>query len=250
MWIEVRNYVHSVFMKPELYLDAELYPPFEGFPREGIRFLRRLKKNNNRDWFNKHKSEYEEFVKLPMQSFIVSLKAPMAKFAPEMEVNPKRSMFRIYRDVRFSKNKAPYKTHVAAVFHKKADWRGSAGYYVHIEPGAVYVGGGIYMPDSKQLKLIRTALVERAKNFLTIVDDRKFRKQFGGLEGEKLRRIPQGFPSDSWMGEWLKHKSYYTGVEWEEKDCYGAAFIHDVVSIYEDLFPLVRFLNDALEEGV
>src|SRR5436309_4057298 len=116
-------------MKPEQLLDAENFPPFTGFPKRGITFLRRLKKNNNRDWFAKNREEFEEFVKLPMQSLIATFKQPLAEFAPEMEVNPKRSMFRIYRDIRFSKNKNPYKTHVAAVFHPKGHWENSAGYY-------------------------------------------------------------------------------------------------------------------------
>ena len=150
-------------MKPEMMLDAEMFPPFDGFPKEGIKFLTQLKKNNNRPWFNKHKSEYEDFIKLPIQSLIASLKAPMAKVAPEIEVNPKRSMFRIYRDIRFSKNKAPYKTHVAAVFHLKGNWQNSAGYYVHIEPKVIYVGGGIYMPDSTQLKKIRHAIADNPR---------------------------------------------------------------------------------------
>ena len=233
-------------MKLEPFLDSDIYPPFDGFPKEGIKFLRQLKKNNNREWFGKHKAEYEDFVKLPMQSLIATLQAPMAELSAEFDVNPKRSMFRIYRDIRFSKNKAPYKTHAAAVFHLKGRWADSAGFYVHIEPGNIYVGGGIYMPDSKQLKKIRSALVEHAKEFLTIVEDEKFRKRFSGLEGAKLQRIPQGFPSDHWMGEWLKYKSFYTGVEWDEKECYSTQFVNKVVGVYKDLLPLVRFLNKAL----
>ena len=233
-------------MKPELYLDSDLYPPFEGFPRQGIKFLRGLRKNNTRVWFNSHKAAYEALLKLPMQSFIASLKSPMAKLAPEIDVNPKRSMFRIYRDIRFSKNKAPYKTHVAAVFHLKGHWENSAGFYTHIEQGGVYAGGGIYMPDSQQLKKIRGALVERSKEFLEIVEAPKFRRRFGGLEGEKLKRPPHGFPPDHWMGEWLKHKSFYTGVEWEEAECYSPQFLKKVLAVYKDLLPLVRFLNSAL----
>ena len=233
-------------MKTELYLDMEIFPPFEGFPHEGIKFLQQLKKNNKREWFKKHKTEYEDFVKLPLQSLIAALKGPMAKLAPEIEVNPKRSMFRIYRDIRFSKNKAPYKTHVAAVFHLKGHWEDSAGYYVHLEPGGVYVGGGIYMPDSNQLKKIRHAIAENPKELLTIVSDETFAKRFKTLEGEKLQRIPHGFPKDHMMGEWLKYKSYYTGVEWKEEVCYSPKFVDKVVQVYKELLPLVRFLNGAL----
>jgi len=233
-------------MKPEL-LDIEIFPPFAGFPKQGIRFLNQLKKNNNREWFAKHKPEYEDFVKLPMQSLIGSLQAPMAKLAPEFDVHPRRSMFRIYRDIRFSNNKAPYKTHVAAVFHRKGHWQHSAGFYLGIEPGSVDIGGGIYMPDSKQFKKIRTALVEQAKEFLTIMEEPKFRKRFEGLHGEKLKRIPQGFPADHWMAEWLKYKSFYTGDEWGEEASYSPKFVDKIVGLYKDLLPLVRFLNNALE---
>jgi len=230
----------------KIFLDQEIYPPFHGFPKEGIAFLKQLKSNNNREWFKSHKSEYEDFVKLPMQSFIASLKPKIAKIAPEIDVNPKKSMFRIYRDTRFSKNKQPYKTHVAAVFHLRGNWQKSAGYYVHIEPGGIYVGGGIYMPDSEQMKKIRRAIADNPKEFLAIVGSASFSKKFGTLEGEKLQRVPLGFPKDHMMAEWLKYKSFYTGVEWEEKECYTPKFIDKVVGVYKDLLPLVRFLNSAL----
>ncbi len=233
-------------MKPRMP-DIELFPPFSGFPREGIEFLKKLKKNNNREWFNKHKPEYEEFVKLPMQSFISSMEQPMAKIAPEIQVDPKRSMFRIYRDTRFSKNKAPYKTHVAAVFHMKGHWEESAGYYVHIEPDGVYVGGGIYMPDSDMLKKIRRTISEKSNEFLAIVNNKRFKKVFDKLEGEKLQRAPLGFPVDHPMIEWLKHKSYYTGVEWAVRESFSPAFVDNVVEIYKELLPLIRFLNKSLQ---
>lgn len=236
-------------MKSEMFLDTEIFPPFDGFPPEGLKFLRQLKKNNNREWFGSHKSDYENFVKLPMQAFVAALAGPMGKLAPEVDVHPKRSMFRIYRDTRFSKNKTPYKTHVASVFHLHGHWQESAGFYVHVEPGGVYVGGGIYMPDSKQLKEIRTALVERPKEFLSIVEDPKFVKRFGAIEAEKLRRIPHGFPADHWMGEWLKYKQFIAGVEWKDKECLSPGFVEKVLGVYSDLLPLIRFLNEALQKG-
>ncbi|MDI6767449.1 MAG: DUF2461 domain-containing protein [Bacteroidota bacterium] len=230
----------------QLPLDIELFPPFTGFPEEGIQFLKRLMKNNNRIWFAKHKSEYEDFVKFPMQCLIASLKVPMSKLVPEIDVNPKRSMFRIFRDTRFSKDKTPYKTHVAAVFHLKGHWQQSAGFYIEISPEGIYVGGGIYLPDKEQLKKIRVAIAEQAKNFLTIIEDSKFIKRFGMIQGEKLQRIPLDFPRDHFMGEWLKYKSYYTGVELKEKECYSPEFVDKIVTIYKELLPLIRFLNQAL----
>ena len=235
-------------MKPEFFLDEQTFPPFEGFPKEGLRFLSQLKKNNNRVWFAKHKSEYEEVVKLPMQSFIAELKQPMSKLAPEIDVNPKRGLFRIYRDTRFSKDKTPYKTHVAAVFHPKGSWENSAGYYVHIEPKTIYVGGGMYMPNGQQLKKVRKGIATQAKEFLSIVKEKRFTKIFHGLEGEKLQRAPMGYPSDHAMLEWLKHKSFYTGVTWKKDECLSPKFHNRVVGIYQELLPLVRFLNKALSE--
>ena len=227
-------------------LDLEIYPPFDGFPREAILFLKRLKRNNNREWFNAHKAEYEDYLKLPMQSLVAALRLHVAKFAPEIDVNPRRSMFRIYRDTRFSADKTPYKTHVAAVFHLRGHWQDSAGYYVHVEPGAVYVGGGIYMPDGDQLRKIRRAISERAGEFRSIVETQTFRTQFEGIEGEKLQRPPMGFKPDNPMTEWLKHKQFYTGVEWKEDRGYTPEFVVGVAKVYKDLYPFIRFLNEAL----
>lgn len=230
----------------EITLDADLFPPFEGFPRAAITFLKQLRKNNTRPWFAKHKDEYEEYLKLPMHSLIAALRPGVTKFAPEIEVNPRRSMFRIYRDIRFSKNKSPYKTHVAAVFHPKGHWQEGAGFYLHIEPGEVYIGGGIYMPVSAQLKKIRASIADQPRKFLTIITDDTFEKRFGSLEGEKLQRMPLGFPSDHMMREWLKYKSFLAGVSLKEATCYTPKLIRTVEEIFRDLHPLVRFLNDAL----
>ncbi len=228
------------------YLVDEMLPPFAGFPVEGIQFLRRLKRNNNRQWFASHKTEYEQLVKFPMLTLIASLKPHMEKLAPEIDINPRRNIFRIYRDTRFSRDKTPYKTNIAAVFHLRGHWQESAGFYVHIEPGNVYVGGGIYMPNGRQLKKIRQAIADRSGEFLSIVCDDGFVKLFTALEGEKLSRIPHGFPKDHMMSEWLKRKSYYAGVEWKEETCLKRTFIKKVLSVYEEILPLVRFLNSAL----
>jgi uncharacterized protein (TIGR02453 family) len=237
-------------MNSNRFLDSEIYPPFTGFPREGVKFLARLKKNNNREWFARHKPEYEDFVKLPMQSLLASLAGPMASIAPEIDIHPKRSLFRIYRDIRFSKNKSPYKTHVAAVFGLMGNWGDSAGFYVHVEPGRIYVGGGIYMPNGDQLKKIRKAINERSGEFLAIVGNKTFKRKFGTFEGEKLQRAPLGFAPDDPMIEWLKFKSFYTGLEWGEKECYSSKFVNKIVAVYEDILPLVRFLNSALGKNV
>jgi uncharacterized protein (TIGR02453 family) len=228
--------------------DLDLYPPFQGFPREGINFMKRLKRNNNRPWFEKHKEEYEAFVKLPMQSLIAALHPPFERFAPEFDVNPKRSIFRIYRDVRFSNDKTPYKTHVAAHFVLRGKPKGveGSGYYLHIEPGEVFLGGGIYMPDNDQLKNIRRAIANQPERFLSIVGDAKFKKLFGVIEGEKLQREPKGYEPDHPMIEWLKYKQFFVGVEWEESRCLKERFVSEATGVFEAATPLVRFLNEAI----
>jgi uncharacterized protein (TIGR02453 family) len=231
-----------------LPFDEILFPPFTGFPKEGIAFLQKLKRNNNREWFEKHKTDYETFVKLPMQSLIASLQPYFDRFAPEFDANPKRSLFRIYRDIRFSKDKTPYKTHVAAHFVIRGKPKGieGSGYYLHIEPGEIFLGGGIYMPDGDQLKKIRRAIAAKADDFLSIIEKKNFKKRFGKLEGERLQRVPQGFEPDHPMAEWLKLKQFFVGVTLPEQKCFSELFPETIADIFEDAVPLVRFLNNAM----
>lgn len=228
--------------------DLEFFPPFDGFPKEGIQFLKALKKNNNRPWFEKHKEEYERYLKLPMQSLIVALQPHFARFAPEFELHPRHSMFRIYRDIRFSKDKRPYKMHVAAHFVLRGKLKGveGSGYYLHIEPGEVFVGAGIYMPDGDQLKKIRKAIALNAEEFLSIVEKRKFKKKFGKLEGEKLQRVPVGYDANHPMADWLRYKQFFVWVSWPESKCHSENFVNEVMEVFEETTPLVRFLNRAM----
>ncbi len=229
-------------------LEMDFYPPFQGFPKKGLTFLAQLKKHNTREWFEKHKDEFESFVKLPMQSLIVALQPHFETFAPEYEVNPKRSIFRIYRDVRFSKDKSPYKTHLAAHFVLRGKPKGTegSGYYVHIEPGEVFVGAGIYMPDGEQLKKIRKLIAENSAEFLSLVRDRKLKKSLGSIEGEKLQRVPRGYDPDHPMAEWLRFKQFFVGKSWPEKSCQSGLFTKQVAGAFEAASPLVNFLNKAL----
>jgi uncharacterized protein (TIGR02453 family) len=230
------------------FADLDLYPPFDGFPKEGIKFLSRLKRNNNRRWFEEHKKEYEEFVKLPMYSFIAAMQEHFNRFAPEFDLNPKRSVFRIYRDIRFSNDKTPYKTHIAAHFVLRGKPKGflGSGYYVEIAPGELYTGGGIYIPDGDQLKKIRKAISARGKEFLSIVTNERFKKLFYPLEWARLQRIPKGYDEDDPMAEWLKFKQFFVGRSWPESKCYRARFADEASQIFEATTPLVRFLNSSL----
>src|SRR5262249_44691883 len=163
--------------------------------REGIDFLRRLKRNNNRDWFLPRKAEYEQLVQLPMRSLIATLKHILQPQAPEIRIDPMKSVFRLYRDVRFSKDKSPYKTHIAASFdYVGREGRMSRpGLYLHIAPDEVIAGAGFYMPMPDQVRAIRASMVAKPHPFLRIVNDPKLRKRFGKLLGEQLQRPPVGF---------------------------------------------------------
>ena len=229
-------------------MDFDLYPPFEGFPKKGIKFLKQLKQNNKRKWLEKHKEEFESYTKVPMQSYIIALQTHFACFAPEFDLNPKRSIFRIYRDIRFSPDKTPYKTHIAAHFVLRGKPKGfvGSGYYIEIGQSELYVGGGIYIPDSDQLKKIRKAIEVRGEEFLSIVESRRFKKLFAPFGWEKLQRIPKGYEESHPMAEWLKYKQFFVGVSWPESKCYRVSFVKETACICEELTPLVRFLNSAL----
>jgi uncharacterized protein (TIGR02453 family) len=226
-------------------LDEFLFPPFEGFPKETLTFLRALKKNNNRPWFEKHKETYEEKVKFPMQCLIAGLAVRMRDVTPAIEFNPKRSIFRVYRDVRFSKNKAPYKTSIAASFQiggRKGPAE-AAGLYVGVEPGEVFIGGGVYMPWGEQLKSIRRSIASRPEEFLEVIENPRFKKRFGGLMGEKLVKAPLGYPKDHPMITHLRHKQFFVGVELEEKACHSPRFEETVAKVFADAAPLVNWLS-------
>jgi uncharacterized protein (TIGR02453 family) len=228
-------------------MDDVVFPPFEGFPAEGLKFLKQLKKNNNRPWFQKHKGEYEECVRFPMQCLIAALRERMGGIAPEIEFNPKRSIFRINRDVRFSKNKAPYKTNIAASFDLRGDKSPTEtpGLYVGIEPGQIFIGGGLYMPMGDQIKAIRRSMTENPGDYLAVVENRRFKKEFGGIQGEKLSRAPLGYPPDHPMITHLRHKQLYVGKVLDEKECLSPRFLNTVVTVFKDTMPLVRWLIAA-----
>src|SRR5713226_8417003 len=152
------------------------------FTADTLRFFRGLARNNRKPWFEAHRADYERDVRLPMRTLIEDMDVRLARLAPEIAGDPKRSMFRIYRDIRFSKDKSPYKTHAACWFHHRdADRQvgsdaeaGSAGYYVHIAPGASFVGAGIWMPARATQNRLRDAIAEGWNKFEGVVRDPKF----------------------------------------------------------------------------
>ena len=220
---------------------------FDGFPETGVRFLRSLKRNNRREWFQERKGTYLDQVKAPMEDFILAVADAFRRFAPEMVANPKVSAYRIYRDTRFSKDKSPYKTHVAAVFPRRglAKHEG-AGFYVHIAPDDVFVGGGLYMPDKQALQALREHLALNHRQFRSKVGSRRFRHLFGEISGEQLSRVPRGFPADHPAGDLLRHKQFLASRQFEPDFATSPAFFPEVVQTFKALLPMIRLLNEPI----
>jgi uncharacterized protein (TIGR02453 family) len=167
---------------------------------------------------------------------------------PEVEFHPRKSIFRIYRDTRFSKNKTPYKTNIAASFEMRMG-KGvleTPGLYVGVGTDEVFIGGGVYMPAGAQLKAIRRSIAEAPDDYLSVIRSRSFKKAFGGIQGAVLSRAPLGYPPDHPMIEHLRHKQFFVGVELEEKACYGPKFLETVAKVFTDTMPLVRWLAHAM----
>ena len=223
---------------------------FTGFPTEAIDFLEQIKTNNNRDWFLAHKNIYEEKVKGALVRFLEVLKPRLAKFAPEIEVNPAKAIFRIYRDIRFSQDKSPYKTHVAASLPSK-DMKDGMGavLYFHLESTEVLIAGGLYHPPSTALLAVRQYIAENSRKLRTIIDSTKFKNQFGGLRGEQLIRVPKGFAADHPAADLLRFKDYLAYVECPPKLATSPEIVPFTLQVFRDVMPLVRFLNAGIQRA-
>jgi uncharacterized protein (TIGR02453 family) len=212
-----------------------------------LSFLRRLKRNNRREWFNAHREEYERDVRDPMIAVIERLAVDLRSFAPDLVASPKRSLYRIYRDIRFSEDKKPYKTHVAAVFPcRDLPKHEGAGMYFHVAPDGVWVGGGLWAPQTPQLQIIREHVASNHRRLRAIVTAPAFRKTVGALEGDRLQRVPRGFPKDHEAAEYLKHRQFLAGAEFPAAFATSPKFYRGLVGVFRSISPLVRYLNEAL----
>ena len=217
------------------------------FPPETARFLRALKRNNRREWFNARKARYEAEVRAPTIAVIERLALDFRDFAPELVASPKVSLYRIYRDTRFSPDKTPYKTHVAAVF----PWRGlakgeGAGLYFHVGPDEVWIGGGMYAPDTAQLHAVREHIAANHGRLLRIVNAAAFRRTIGQLEGEKLQRVPRGFAKDHPAADFLRYRQFLAGVERPSSFASSPTFYPRLLEVFKAVAPVARFLNESL----
>jgi uncharacterized protein (TIGR02453 family) len=221
---------------------------FGGFPPETLKFLRQLKRNNNREWFLAHKDVYELRVKAPMTELVLALGHAMQQSAPEFIVNPKRAIYRIYRDIRFSADKTPYKTHVAAIFVPRGiPKKTGACLYFHVGPAEVLIAGGVYMPDPAMLRTLRQHIAANWEDLLAITNQRSFRKMLGSLQGERLVHPPRGYPADHPAIDVLRHKQFYVAQSEPAELAEGPKLFPRLLALFSAMLPLVRFLNASLK---
>jgi len=225
--------------------EDSIHPPFAGFPADAVKFLKQLTKNNNRDWFEANKPRYDGAIREPMVSLLETLDGLLRHRVPDLVIDPKKSMYRIYRDVRFSKDKTPYKTWAAASFSFSGHDRKTApGFYFHFTSTEVGVGGGLYAPDSAQLKNLRKAIDQDATVLRKILAGKTFKKHFGELAGESLIRPPQGFAPDHPAADLLRLKQFLC---WKEHDLaliHESAFADFLADHFAAMGPFVRYLAD------
>ena len=220
------------------------------FTRKTLAFLRALKRNNDREWFRARKPEYEQHVRGPMIELLARLSADFPRFAPELVSEPRVSLYRIYRDTRFSEDKTPLKTHVSAHFPSRRFAKGEgSGLYLEVAPTWVWFGGGLYMPSSSDLQLIREHVAAHHRKLQRIVTGPAFRKAVGQLEGERLSRVPRGYVKDHPAAEYLRYRQFLAGCEYEAEFATSTRFYPTLLNVFEAVVPLMRFLNEPLLKG-
>ncbi|TLU87360.1 MAG: DUF2461 domain-containing protein [Chlorobium sp.] len=215
-----------------------------------LSFLRHLKANNDRSWFGEHKSEYQQAYS-DMLETVVHLLVALSEFDNDIAsspLDPKSCIMRINRDIRFSKEKSPYKTNFFAFINKggrKSPW---GGYYLHLEPGGSFAGGGIYMPEPAVLEQTRRAIDAHFDEWQGILAEKVFTSQFpdGVLPSGKLVRPPKGYESDNPAVEYLKFKGYYTQRFFSDDEVCDPEFTTQLANTFRAVSPVVHFLNRAL----
>jgi uncharacterized protein (TIGR02453 family) len=217
------------------------------FSNEAMKFLRGLKRNNDREWFNARKAAFERELKEPMLALIGEINEAMAEFAPMHVRPPQKIMMRIYRDIRFSKDKRPYKNHVSAWWVRDGLQKTSgAGFYLQVSAEEVLVAAGAYMPEREQLLAIRRYLAEHHEEFRAVMNGKKLRSLMNDYDGAPLTRAPKGFPEDHPAIDLLKNKQWAVSVRLPVERAMKATLVKDVVERFRAVAPMVAMLNEPL----
>ena len=217
------------------------------FSDEALKFLRGLKRHNDREWFAERKAVYERELKAPMLALIGEVNEAMAEFAPTHVRPPQKIMMRIYRDIRFSKDKRPYKNHVSAWWVRDGLQKTSgAGFYLQVSAEEVLVAAGVYMPEREQLLAIRRYLAEHHEEFRAVMIGKKLRSLMNENDGVPLTRAPKGFPEEHPAIDLLKNKQWGVSARLPVERATRATLVKDVVERFRVAAPLVALLNAPL----
>lgn len=214
---------------------------------ETIKFLKQLKQNNNKEWFDAHKAEYQNLRK-DWINFITEIIKGISAFDADVAKNdPAKCIFRINRDVRFSKDKSPYKTNFGASISKTGEKNKFCGYYIHISPDECFFGGGVYMPEPDALQAIRQEIDYHFSDFEKILKQANFKKYFTGIEGEKLSRPPKGYDAENPAIEYIKQKHFIATYNFSMDEVTKSDWAKQIVSIAKAVYPLNTFLYEAIK---
>jgi uncharacterized protein (TIGR02453 family) len=217
------------------------------FSSEALKFLRGLKRNNDRVWFAARKDVYERELKEPMLKLIGEVNDAMVEFAPMHVRPPQKIMMRIYRDIRFAKDKRPYKTHVSAWWVRDGMQKTSgAGFYLSVNPEEVVIAAGVYMPEREQLLAIRRYLAEHHDEFRALMKGRKLRSLMNENDGVALTRAPKGFPEDHPAIDLLKNRQWGVSTRLPGERAVKATLLKDVVERFKAAAPVIAMLNAPL----
>jgi uncharacterized protein (TIGR02453 family) len=220
---------------------------FTAFSPEALAFLRALKRNNDREWFRARKDRYETELRAPMAALVDRLAGDLRDFAPDLVANPRTAIYRIYRDTRFSDNKTPLKTKVAAIFPCRGlPKHQGAGLYLEVAPDGVWIGGGMYSPDTSQLTAVREHIAADSRRLRAIVEAPAFLRVAGPLHGDTLRRVPRGFAKDHPAAEFLRYRQFMAGREFPAGFATSPRFYAGVLAVFRQVAPLTRYLNEPL----
>jgi uncharacterized protein (TIGR02453 family) len=213
-------------------------------------FLKQLKNNNNKEWFDSHKDQYLK-AKEEHEALIDEVIKGIRKFDKKIDpsLTGKQCTFRIYKDVRFSKDKTPYKTNMGASINPGGKKSMTAGYYLHCEPGKNFIAGGVWMPEAEMLQAIRQEIDYNPKPLLKILDSASFKKYFKGLDEEdKLKTVPKGYDKTHPHIELLKNKHFLVSHELSDKEMNGADSVKTIVAGFKAMYPLMEYLRTAQEK--
>ncbi len=220
---------------------------FHSFSPAVLSFFRQLAKHNEREWFDPRKAFYKEQVYAPMVQLVDLLNKDLRSFAGDHIMEPKEAIYRIYRDTRFSKDKTPYKTHIAAIFPRRGMAKhAGAGFYFQLSHESLEIAGGVYMPGPMELLAVRKAIADQPARWQRLLADKATRRRTGILQGDKLTRVPKGFDPTSPVADYLRMKQWYFDIEFDAKETLRPTLRKTIIDRFHAMAPMVHYLNNVI----